>query len=67
MKELELKFNGGSGALLCPHCRTVIAKGFAHAGSEYKCWGCYRTVAVDWVDEKFVDTRYTSYREVRDD
>lgn len=37
MKLAILKFNNGNGALLCNHCRKIIAYGFAHEDKHHFC------------------------------
>lgn len=44
---LELRFNSGHGALLCPNCRTIVAYGFEHEGREYTCSHCAKTIRVE--------------------
>lgn len=36
----EVKFNGGTGALLCSGCRTIVGYGFNHKDVEHYCSQC---------------------------
>lgn len=45
-KKLELRFNGGAGALLCPTCRCIVAYGFEHVGKIYLCKNCQTEMVV---------------------
>lgn len=38
-----VKFNGGSGALLCSTCRKIIAYGFEHKDKDHYCDKCSPT------------------------
>ncbi len=40
MKPAVIKFNGGSGALLCNKCGVIIAEGFKHFVKEPLCHKC---------------------------
>ena len=52
VRELELKFNSGNGALLCD-CRKIMATGFDHDGKTYscKCGSLYQVVRVYTKDD----------------
>lgn len=39
-KYATVKFNGGSGALLCSKCRIIIATGFEHEDVQHFCVNC---------------------------
>ncbi len=51
-KHAIVKFNGGSGALCCNKCGTIIATGFAHEDREHYCEVCFlKQVPRDAADE----------------
>lgn len=55
-RELELKFNSGAGALLCPSCERIIAYGFDHDGAKYECHHCGDSIhVVEDPDRGFID------------
>ena len=39
-KHAQVKFNGGTGALLCNQCRVILAYGFKHKDVEHYCKDC---------------------------
>ena len=39
-KHALVKFNSGTGALLCNKCRIIIDYGFNHKDVEHYCKGC---------------------------
>lgn len=41
-KHAQVKFNGGTGALLCNQCRIILAYGFRHKDVEHYCKDCER-------------------------
>lgn len=40
IKLAEIKFNNGRGALLCNHCRVIIATGIDHVDKIHLCEDC---------------------------
>ena len=39
-KHAQVRFNGGTGALLCNQCRVIINYGFKHMDVEHYCSKC---------------------------
>ncbi len=39
-KHAQVKFNGGTGALLCNQCRVILAYGFKHKDVKHYCKDC---------------------------
>ena len=39
-KHASVKFNGGTGALLCNQCKVIIDYGFKHNDVEHYCSKC---------------------------
>jgi len=39
-KHAQVRFNGGTGALLCNQCRVILAYGLRHKDVEHYCKDC---------------------------
>lgn len=39
-KYADVRYNGGSGALLCSICKVILAYGFDHVDKEHFCDQC---------------------------
>lgn len=40
-KFADVRWNGGEGALLCTHCKRILAYGFDHEDKEVICEDCF--------------------------